>query len=174
MRLLTVDSTAQNALATFIGSFLFSLVGIICLNTGLYGHGGRVVLFAVTLLVLVLIVVTLLRWVDYVLKLGRVTPTSHRIEQAATKAMRTRYKLPYLGGQPRADSKREVPEGAAAIYATTFGYVDHIDMAHLQDIAEDANMEIVVVVLPGDFTAPRVRWPMCDRAKPAPLPRRFA
>ncbi len=40
-RLLTEDSTAQNALATFLGAFLFSLVGIIALQTGLYGDTGR-------------------------------------------------------------------------------------------------------------------------------------
>lgn len=37
--LLLEDKTAQTALSTFLGSFLFSLVGIIALNTGLYGEG---------------------------------------------------------------------------------------------------------------------------------------
>ena len=52
------DSTTQNALATFIGSFLFSLVGIIALSTGAYGAQGRVVLFTVTIGVVILIVYT--------------------------------------------------------------------------------------------------------------------
>lgn len=151
-RLLAADATTQNALATFIGSFLFSLVGIIALNTGVYGNRGRVILYAVTLLVVVMIVVTLLRWVDYVLTLGRVGPTSQRVEQAATKAMRARFQLPYLGGQPRAAT--EPPSGSVAIHATRFGYVDHIDMSALQEIAHDADADIVVAALPGDLAGP--------------------
>lgn len=151
-RLLASDTTTQNALSTFIGAFLFSLVGIICLNTGVYGNRGRVVLYAVTLLVVVMIMVTLLRWVGYVLTLGRVAPTSQRVEHAATKAMRARYKLPYLGGKPLMDADAGVQDRLAAIYATNFGYVDHIDMADLQEAAEEADVELIVAVLPGDLT----------------------
>ena len=72
-KLLMEDSTTQNVLATFVGSFLFSLVGIIALSTGAYGDGGRVVLFASRSCVIGLIVVTLLRWIDHLSRLGRVT-----------------------------------------------------------------------------------------------------
>ncbi|STF69041.1 Predicted membrane protein (DUF2254) [Escherichia coli] len=40
-RLVVEDVTTQNVLATFIGSFLFSLVGIIALNMGAYGERGE-------------------------------------------------------------------------------------------------------------------------------------
>jgi uncharacterized membrane protein len=40
-RLLMEDNTSQNVLGTFIGSFLFSLVGIIALSTGAYGSRAR-------------------------------------------------------------------------------------------------------------------------------------
>ncbi|EFN9081199.1 DUF2254 domain-containing protein, partial [Escherichia coli] len=58
-RLVVEDVTTQNVLATFIGSFLFSLVGIIALNMGAYGERGRVILFIVTLVVIALILITL-------------------------------------------------------------------------------------------------------------------
>lgn len=58
-RLLIEDSTTQNVLSTFIGSFLFSIVGLILLKTGLYGEHGRVILFAVTIAIIILIVVML-------------------------------------------------------------------------------------------------------------------
>lgn len=77
-KLVMEDSTTQNVLATFVGSFLFSLVGIIALSTGAYGDRGRVVLFVVTIAVIVLIVVTLLRWIDHLSRLGRVTETTAR------------------------------------------------------------------------------------------------
>lgn len=41
--LLQEDSTAQNVLATFLGAFLFSLVGIIALQGGYYSSSGRLV-----------------------------------------------------------------------------------------------------------------------------------
>ena len=150
-RLLVEDSTAQNALATFIGSFLFSLVGIIVLKTGLYGDQGRVVLYVVTLFVIVLIVLMLLRWTDYVLRLGRVLPTSERVEEAASRAMKLRRDAPNLGGVARRDDDRDsdVPKGAVPIFAHRFGYVEHIDMKALQEAGESLDGSIHVDALPG-------------------------
>ncbi|MDF8463761.1 DUF2254 domain-containing protein [Escherichia coli] len=71
-RLVVEDVTTQNVLATFIGSFLFSLVGIIALNMGAYGERGRVILFIVTLVVIALILITLLRWIQHLTSLGSV------------------------------------------------------------------------------------------------------
>ncbi len=153
-RLLSADSTAQNALATFLGSFLFSLVGIIGLHTGLYGDSGRVILFGFTLAVVVLIVITLLRWIDYVLKLGRVGTTSARVEQAVTRAMRERHERPLLGGAPVRDGMALSRSGDHCVATKSIGYVEHIDMAALQDAAEDAGVDIVVYALPGELVGP--------------------
>ena len=150
-QLLIADSTAQNALATFLGAFLFSLVGIIVLQTRLYGDNGRVVLYAVTLAVIVIIVLTLLRWTDYVLRLGRVGPTCDRVESVATTAIRRRRASPYLSGQPREAGDAGIPEGALSIHTDSFGYVEHIDMQALQDAASEAQVDIYLVALPGHF-----------------------
>ena len=153
-QLLMADSTAQNALATFLGAFLFSLVGIIVLQTGLYGENGRVVLYAVTLAVIVIIVLTLLRWTDYVLRLGRVGPTCERVESTASAAIRRRRASPYLSGQPREAGDSELPPGLLSIHATKFGYIQHIDMAALQEVAKEASIEIHLVALPGHYAGP--------------------
>lgn len=150
-QLLMSDSTAQNALATFLGAFLFSLVGIIVLQTGQYGDNGRVVLYAVTLGVIVIIVLTLLRWTDYVLRLGRVGPTCDRVESVATKALRRRRAAPYLSGRPREPNDSGIPEGFLSIHTDKFGYVQHIDMPALQDAAKEAEIEIYLIALPGHF-----------------------
>lgn len=70
--LIMQDHTSQNVLGTFIGSFLFSLVGIIALSTGYFDMQARLILFGVTILVVALIVITLLRWIEYLSRLGRV------------------------------------------------------------------------------------------------------
>lgn len=66
--LLTEDRTTQNTLATFIGSFVFSLVGIIALTLGAYGEEGRTILFIVTLFIITLIIITLIRWIQHLSK----------------------------------------------------------------------------------------------------------
>ncbi|TAK16927.1 MAG: DUF2254 domain-containing protein, partial [Rhizorhabdus sp.] len=42
-KLLLADPVAQNTLATFVGSFLFSIVGIIGLAAGIYSGKGRII-----------------------------------------------------------------------------------------------------------------------------------
>lgn len=150
-QLLISDSTAQNALATFLGAFLFSLVGIIALQTGLYGDSGRVVLYAVTLGVILIIVVTLLRWTDYVLRLGRVAPTCDRVEKVATSSFRRRRASPHLSGQPMDGGETDIPEGSLPIFTDSFGYVEHIDMQALQEVAKEVGIEIYLISVPGQF-----------------------
>lgn len=153
-KLLIEDSTSQNVLATFIGSFLYSLVGIIALSTGAYGDQGRVVLFVVTIGVILLIVVTLLRWIDHLSRLGRVGETTSRVEEAAGKAMRSRIEDPYLGGSPLHDPERDIPSAARPVYGSSIGYVQHVDVRALSDCAEEQGREMYVTALPGTFVDP--------------------
>lgn len=156
--LLVEDSTTQNALATFVGSFLFSLVGIIALSTGAYGEQGRVVMFTVTIGVIALIVYTLLRWIDHLARLGRLGETTDRVEQAATLALRDRLKHPNLGGESMA-ANAPIPSSARLIFASDIGYVQHLDMPSLASLTKaDANLAtkpaIYVFAVPGTFVEP--------------------
>jgi uncharacterized membrane protein len=149
-RLVMEDTTTQNVLATFIGSFLYSLVGIIALSTGAYGSTGRVVLFVVTAGVIILIVVTLLRWIDHLSRLGRVTETTARVEKAAAEAIRLYCEQPHMGGCAPVD----MPGSARPVYAPEIGYVQHLDMGALSDIAERGKGRIFVRATPGSFVTP--------------------
>lgn len=150
-RLVMEDSTTQNVLATFVGSFLFSLVGIVALSTGAYGDTGRVVLFVVTVGVIVLIVVTLLRWIDHLSRLGRVTETTARVENAASEAMRERRRSPHMGASPSTG----IPDTARPIYTSRIGYVQHLDVGQLSKVAgANDRGTIHVAATPGSFVAP--------------------
>lgn len=145
--LLTEDQVVQNSLATFVGSFLFSIVGLIALKVSFYGPEGRAVLFLVTLVVILLIVLALLRWINQLTKLGRVADTISRIEEATSASMRARIALPFLGGRglpDRDDQGRPVRSQAV-------GYVQFIDTAALSQICEAQDFDIDVHVLPGSF-----------------------
>lgn len=149
-RLVMEDSTTQNALSTFIGSFLFSLVGIIVLSTGAYGAQGRVVLFGATIVVLIYIVATLLRWIDHLSRLGRVTETTALVEAEATKAMRDRHRHPFMGGT-QLDTLSSIPALARPVYSETIGYIQHVDVQALSTLIGDKDAAIYVMVIPGDF-----------------------
>lgn len=144
--LLTEDDAVQRCLATFVGSFLFSIVGLIALKVSAYGPEGRAVLFAVTMVVIVMIVLALLRWIDQLTKLGRVADTAHRLEHVTHEAMCIRLARPYLGGIPL-NSKDQ----GAQITSDTVGYVRFIDTAALSEICEAQDVSIDVHVLPGSF-----------------------
>ena len=150
-KLLMEDRIAQNVLSTFVGSFLFSIVGLVVLRTGAYGERGRAVLFVVTIGVLALIVVSLLRWIDHLNRLGRVGETTNRVEQATREAITARLETPALGGAPLLDPERDVPPSADAIGADAIGYVEHLDVPGLAKSAEAFGGDIFVAVLPGAF-----------------------
>jgi uncharacterized membrane protein len=150
VQLLIDDSTAQNALATFLGSFLFAIVGIIALSTGLYGDTGRVILFAGTILVIVLIVFTFIRWIEHVARFGRMQDTIERVERAAMVAARAMAQRPRFGPRERI----RVPEGAATVRHTEIGRVAHVDLAVLAEIAEEIGADIHLAALPGTLVDP--------------------
>ena len=152
VRLLVEDRTSQNVLSTFVGSFLFAMVGIIALETQSYGERGRLVLFIITLGVLALVVVSLLRWIDHLTLLGRVSNTTLKVEQATARTLQQRLQNPWLGGKPRGDAAP--PANARPLLASRIGYVQHLDTNALQQCAETHGLEIFIDALPGTFVYP--------------------
>jgi uncharacterized membrane protein len=152
-QLLRRDSTSQNVLSTFIGSFIFSLVGIIALTIEGYGERGRVVLFIATIVVIGLVVVAILRWIEHVNGLGRVGETTSLVEKVTLKALEARREAPCLGGRPLRHAMQP-PAGAVAVYPERVGYVQHIDVGALQGWAERHEAHMQLAVLPGALVHP--------------------
>lgn len=150
-QLMVSDPTSQNALSTFLGAFVFSMVGIVGLNTSAYGHDGRIILFAATVGIIMLVVGTLLRWIGHITAFGRMADVIDRVEEAATRAMTDFAAAPHLGGR----AAIVVPPQAVAIAGTQTGYVTHIDVAALRAIAERDRLRIHVGVLPGTMVHPK-------------------
>jgi uncharacterized membrane protein len=148
------DNKSQNVLGTFIGAFLFSLVGIIALSTGLYGSQGRAILLVVTIGLVALIAATILRWIDYLARFGRLGETIERVERATWAALETRIEHPHLGARAMEDRPDGVPPSAWAAFAETAGYVQHVDVVALDACAKEAGAEIFLTALPGAFADP--------------------
>lgn len=149
-RLLMQDAVTQNVLSTFVGAFLFSVVSIVVLQTNAYGKQGRAVLFIVTIGVLVLIVTSLLRWIDRLIHLGRVGETSGRVEETTRKAIEARRATPFLGGRPQPDDA-DLPPAARPLRSHETGYVVYIDMATVEAVAKEHGARIDLAHLPGGF-----------------------
>ena len=146
-QMLVEDRTSQNAIASFIGAFLFSLVGIIALRTGLYGASGRLILFAVTLVVVLTVVVTLLKWVDHLSRLGRLDEILDRVERAAFASLSSEFATVR---QPR----RDVPSTAFPINIRAVGYIQFVNLERLSSIAQKAEGAVSVLRRSGAFVAP--------------------
>lgn len=148
--LLMRDSGAQNAISTFVGAFLFSLSGIIGIHSGLYTEDGRVFLFGITLLVVVIVVATFLRWVDLLSHMGRIPDAIDRASKAALEAIEERTGDPFLGGVDGSDTKLPHAVGPGR----HVGYVRHVDLGTLQEIASDCDGKLRLEAPPGAFVDP--------------------
>lgn len=146
-QLLITDPTSQNALSTFVGAFVFSLVGIIALSTGYYTEQGRTILFVGTLAVVAFIVVTLLRWIAHLARFGRMADVIDRVEEAATASLVAYAQTPTLRAQRLVD----MPVTAVPVWAESVGYVAHIDIAALDRAAREGDIRILVATPPGSI-----------------------
>lgn len=149
-RLLMADSTTQNALATFIGSFLYSIVSIILLSADVYGESGRVMLFIITIGVILLIVVTILIWIEHLSGLGRVGETACRVETEASKAVKRCEQHPWLDAN-QLNSLADIPADAKAVCCNQIGYIQHIDVNALNEWASKHSAQVYISSLPGAF-----------------------
>lgn len=155
--LLTEHNSAHNALSSFIGAFLFSVVGLVALSTEAYGAEGRVIMFGVTILVLAAVVITLIRWIDSLARLGRVSHTIERVEKTASEAITARANNPHLGARPY----RKPPRGGVPLYPPTVGYVQHIDIAALNEIAKARDANIYLEIDAGSLVHPHRALAVC-------------
>jgi uncharacterized membrane protein len=146
-KIVVTDDMSQNALSVFIGSFIFSIVATVALDNGFYGKSGVFILFLFTLTLFALVILTFLRWVNSISRLGRLEHTISQVESVATKSLASHIKQPFLNAHPITKPISD----AQSVLSTSVGYVQHIDMATLQALAKESDLKIQLNCLPGDF-----------------------
>ena len=147
--LVVSDDASQNALSTFVGAFIFSIVAIIAVKNEFFDKAGLFILFVLTVFIFGAVVVTFVRWVDRIARLGRMGTTIEKVEAATAAALKRRWTDPNLGGVP-VSSRIEGQQ----VHTANVGYVQYIDMAALQSWAEQSKVRVVVAALPGSFVTP--------------------
>ncbi len=148
--LVIADDKSQNALSAFIGAFIFSIIALIALQNGYYGKAGYFALFVLTLLVFAIVIITFVRWVDSIARLGRLGNTVSKAEEAAATALQRRRCSPTLRGI----AVSPPGPGAQPVFSDSIGYVQIVDLAALQALAEKSQLRITLACLPGNFTGP--------------------
>lgn len=149
--LVLADDVSQTALSSFIGAFIFSIVSIVALKTGFYGRGGHFVLFMLTLAIFAWVVLTFVRWVDNIARLGRLGTTIDKAETASLRSLRERRLMPFLGGIEKTD---DTALDGAKIFCDEIGYVQFVDMPALQAVAKKHDIRVMIDAMPGSFLAP--------------------
>jgi len=152
--ILQQDPTTQNVLSTFLGAFLFSLIGLIGLRTDFYDRSGQVFLFLTTLVVVALVVIALLRWIGHITNFGRMHDILWRVEQAATTSFNQQLANPYLRARPLTG---QIPADTWPVAPSRTGYIQHIDINALNECADKFGGEIYVDAPPGSFVHPAAR-----------------
>lgn len=148
--LVIADDVSKNALSTFVGAFIFSIVALVAVKNTYFDKAGLFILFVLTSTVFAIVIFTFVRWVDSIARLGRLGSTVDKVEQATASALKKRQKLIrlhcVLQDQPR--------ERGQAVFAQAVGYVQHIDLSALQSWAQECDAQIEIAALPGTLATP--------------------
>ncbi len=146
-KIVITDDVSQYALSTFIGAFIFSIVATVAMDIRYYNQAGKFILFLITLVFFFLVILTFLRWVDRISRLGRLEHTIMQVEAVATKSLSSYIKNPLLNALPITG----VFPDRKSVLADSIGYVQHINMHVLQDLAKEMGLKIQLNCLPGKF-----------------------
>jgi uncharacterized membrane protein len=147
-RLIREDPVTQNTLATFIGAYVYALVGIVLREFGFYSQEHTFTLFCMTVVVLGVIVWTLIRWTLHLQTLGSLLASSRQIEDTTRRELQQRLARPCLGAKPLPDV---VPEDGLTVLSAESGYLQHIHPEALQALAEEERVEIYMLVPVGEY-----------------------
>ncbi|MEL6608416.1 MAG: DUF2254 domain-containing protein [Pseudomonadota bacterium] len=154
-RLAMADPTTQNTLATFIGTYVYALLAIILRELGIFSDDKALTLFGMTVLILIFMLFSLIRWVLHLQTFGSLLSSTREIEEMAVDKLRERLDTPCLGAVPW---DGVVPIGAEPICAQQSGYVQHIYQESLNAFCETLGVEMRMEADIGDFVS--IRTPL--------------
>lgn len=149
--LVIADGQSQTALSSFIGAFIFSIVGIIAIRVGYFGVAGRFAIFLVTLAVFAWVIVTFVRWVDNIARLGRIGNTIEKVEDATREAFGHWRPSAPLEAIPCDGS----PGPGVDLHSSELGFIQHVDVEALNDWAKRNEARVHLRSHPGALITPR-------------------
>ena len=150
-RIVMADRTTQNSLTSFLSAFIYAIVALVAISLGnYYGPGGRLLLFAGYCIMVGWVLISFVRWVDRVSKLGRMGDTLERVEEACREPFSSPDAMGTLGAKKAGDHEIS----GAMVKSDVIGYVQNIDVEALDEIAGELGTTIRVLERPGAFVDP--------------------
>ena len=149
------DPVTQNALGTFLATFVYSLTALLLFGLEAVAGPGVTLVFFGALLLAVNAVRYLVQWIHHVAESLKVNRIVHRVHRQATAVLDA-----YLAENEAAPADRTTLPAQRGrepveLRPETTGYVQLIDAGRLQQIAEELELEIEVCLQEGDFIHPQ-------------------
>jgi uncharacterized membrane protein len=137
-RILLEDTTTQSVLSTFIGAFVFSLASIVLYQSKFYSDETAIFVMGITICIIVLVVVSMLRWINHLKGLGSVDNSIEVVCLRAETVLSNLARTPTFGAtEITADTI--IPTSTTEICAKQSGYIQLIDIPRLQDCLPSEN-----------------------------------
>jgi uncharacterized membrane protein len=148
---LMADEATQNALGTFVATFVFALAAMLLIGMGGIHAAGITLTFFVTLLLAIAAIGYLVYWIHHVadsLKLTRITNRVFKQAEATLDA--------YLrkAGTPDAVWRETKGPPDFEVRPNRTGYIQLVDGDQLDELVQSCGMRIDVAVQEGDFVHP--------------------
>ncbi len=150
-RIVMRDGGVQGMLASFLATFIYAVVSITALSALDFGDAGRFFLFLAFCVMVGWVLISFLRWVDRVTRLGRLGDTVERIMDMARETFSSAEILRGFGG---VETRETPPDSGMEIRAMKCGYLMHVEMEDLQALAEEVEGEIWLRFRPGTLVTP--------------------
>ena len=145
VKIIMEDSSAHNALSTFLGAFIFSILSLISLSTDFYGPKQKVILFFVTIVVLIIVIVTIINWIGRLSRFGHLENLVFEIEKKIETSLE-------LSNTLFSQEKFDKRFSSEIIFdRERYGYIQSIDLDKLETLCDENQIQVVLNVNVGDY-----------------------
>ena len=146
------DAVTQNALGTFLATFVFALTALLLLGFGAVAGPGITLTLFCALILIMTSVRYLVQWIHHVaetLKLNRIV---HRIHSQAEDVLKA-----YLDKRDasHAPERADLRKPLRTLNPNRTGYVQLVDEEKIRSLSEEYDISIEVMVQEGDFVHPK-------------------
>lgn len=148
------DPVTQNALGTFLATFVYALAALLLFGFEAVSRSGVTLLFFGALILVLNAVRYLVQWIHHVAEVLKINRIMHRVHRQGRTVLET-----YLAGTPeeRCAEARTGTGDPQLIRPENTGYIQLIDASRLHDLACEEDLVIRLHVQEGDFVHPHRR-----------------
>lgn len=148
--LVIADDSSQKALSTFIGAFIFGVVGVIVNENHFLTEQGALALLLIAIMTFGFVIYTFIKWVDDIARLGGVETTINKVEEATITAMEK-----FLNRTQQYSTVHKFKSSGLNIHAANdIGYVIDVNFEKLARLAEENELVIQLHIMPGSYVGP--------------------